>query len=80
MKPAVGFLVALSVARLASAQRLEGGHVIDSTDGMMPRRRRRSAKSQNLPMNRGNVVNRIFVSWNQLDEWLRRVEGLRRVT
>jgi hypothetical protein len=26
------------------------------------------------------VVSRIFTSWNQLDGWLRQVEGLRRVT
>jgi hypothetical protein len=27
----------------------------------------------------GKVVSRIFASWNQLDGWLRQVEGLRRV-
>ena len=26
-----------------------------------------------------SVVSRIFASWNQLDRWLRQVEGLRRV-
>jgi hypothetical protein len=25
------------------------------------------------------MVSRIFASWNQLDRWLRQVEGLRRV-
>jgi hypothetical protein len=27
----------------------------------------------------GAMVSRIFVSWNQIDGWLRQVEGLRRV-
>jgi hypothetical protein len=33
------------------------------------------------PSERGgeSLVSRVFASWNQLDRWLRQVEGLRRV-
>jgi hypothetical protein len=37
------------------------------------------SKFQSVGMNGLEVVSRTFASWNQLDRWLRQVEGLRRV-
>ena len=40
---------------------------------------RASAHHRSSMARREMLVSRIFVSWNQLDGWLRQVEGLRRV-
>ena len=38
---------------------------------------RASLERKSLNHNGGILVSRIFASWNQLDAWLRQVEGLR---
>ena len=52
--------------------------------GIVPQRRGRRPKPECMRNQRINDANesgmsRIFASWNQLDRWLRQVEGLRRV-
>jgi len=50
-----------------------------SSDGVKTagRARARSARLANIRTVK-SVVSRIFTSWNQIDQWLRRVQGLRR--
>jgi len=48
-------------------------------DGSWPGGLRHSDMHNDMHKRGQNAVSRIFASWNQLDRWLRQVEGLRRV-